>query len=178
MLLVIGVSVTALMAYSSFGQQQQSAASKPADDAAKGEIIRPAKLAILSYSSAGLTNSPPFGLDLIAIGAPKTNLVEAALNGLPVYLSSFKGLHKDSMYAEKCLPALRNLTNSYCQAVRVTYKGQAGVLLNFLPGDRPEWTIGWQDHWIKVHDGGPRYWQVVYLETEKTFTRLHFDLGY
>jgi hypothetical protein len=64
-----------------------------------------------------------------------------------------------------------------CQAIGVQYDQKKGVLLNFLPED-DLFTREWRERYIKVRDGGPRFWSVVYLPDQQRFVRLHIDLGY
>ncbi|MGC3958268.1 MAG: hypothetical protein QM813_10110 [Verrucomicrobiota bacterium] len=111
---------------------------------------------------------------------PSTNIVIEAINQLPSYLlSTNKGPLAYPQYTEKCLPAKQYLPKSICQVVGLTFEGRKGILLNFLPADQASrFETNWRERFIKVYDGGPRWWSVIYLKEEKAFTALHFDLGY
>lgn len=124
--------------------------------------------------------SKHLGREVSPLWTPSTNIVAEALNKLPSYLlSTNKEPFAHPLYAEKCVPAKESLSKSICQVVGITFDGRKGVLLNFLPADRANrYGTDWRERFIKVYDGGPRWWSVIYLSEEKTFTALHFDLGY
>ncbi len=109
---------------------------------------------------------------------PTTNDVVEALNQLPDYLQHARSQPSaHPAYAEK-LPLLREwLPQTICQNVGVTFDGRKGILLNCIPS-HSQMSAGWKERFIKVYDGGPRWWSVVYLPEERKFTRLHIDLGF
>jgi hypothetical protein len=173
--LVFLICVLAAGCSTSERKQQDTGSEK------KGGLVQPdhvhlAGLVIFRETQPNI--SKHLGRDVEPLWTPPTNVVREALNQLPSYLlSTNKGPLAHPLYAEKCLPAKENLPESTCQAAGVTFEGQKGVLLNFLPTGRP-FTSDWRKHFIKVYDRGPRYWSVIYLNEEKKFTALYFDLGY
>ena len=152
-------------------------ATEKADTLVQPEHVHLAGLVIFPDTRQAI--SKYLGRDAPPLWTPSTNIVVDALNQLPNYLlSTNKGPLAHPLYAEKCLPAKENLPTSICQVVGITFEGRKGVLLNFLPSDRSVFTENWQQRFIKVYDGGARWWSVVYLPDEKTFTGLRLDLGY
>jgi len=112
---------------------------------------------------------------------PPTNLVGEAIQRLPAYLQSAQtnGIAGHTNQ----LPGIQNrLPNTGCQFVGVTVElrnleKRKGILLNCFPLSH-SWSEGWKERFVKVYDGGPKWWSVVYLPDEKEFTRLRVDLGY
>jgi hypothetical protein len=156
--------------------EHRNVASEKARGLVQPEHVYLAGLVI--FPDLRLAISKHLGQEVGPLWTPSTNVVVEALNNLPSYLlSTNKEPLAHPLYAEKCLPAKENLSKSICQVVGVTFEGRKGVLLNFLPA-QASFTAGWRDHFIKVYDGGPQWWSVIYLKEERTFTALHFDLGY
>jgi hypothetical protein len=52
-----------------------------------------------------------------------------------------------------------------------------GILLNCFPLSH-RWSEGWKERFVRVYDGGSKWWSVVYLPDEKEFSRLRADLGF
>jgi len=116
--------------------------------------------------------------DLDASWDPPTNLVAQALRHLPTYLKNVGHEPRVQATYSRQLPGLlERLPDTVCQAIGVSYGSKQGVFLNCLPaGD--SFSEGWRQRYIKVYDGGPRFWSVGYLPENGNFTRLHIDLGY
>jgi len=107
---------------------------------------------------------------------PSTNLVAEAIRRLPAYLQSVQ-TNGSAGYTNQ-LPGIRErLPNTGCQIVRVTLEKRKAILLNCFPLNHG-FSKGWKQHFIKVYDGGSKWWSVVYLPDEKEFTRLRVDLGF
>ena len=120
------------------------------------------------------------GLDVLPLWSPSTNQVIEALNQIPEYLqlANLETLAHPSYY-KHLLEAKDQLPKSICQVVGITLEGRKGVLLSFLPADRADlYAADWRERFINFADGGPRWWSVVYLVEERSFAKLHFDLGY
>jgi hypothetical protein len=63
-----------------------------------------------------------------------------------------------------------------CQSFGITEGGKKAIFLNcFPPEDR--WVKYWEKTLIITYDFGPRYWSVVYLPEEQSFTQLWIDGG-
>jgi len=113
---------------------------------------------------------------------PPEAAVSQSKEQLPAFLN-----HVDTtslpypLYADvfaKELPGLiKRLPTTVCQIVGVTYEGHKGLLLNCLPMNH-SFSKNWREQFANVHDGGPRFWSVVYLPDEQRFAHLHIDLGY
>lgn len=158
--------------------EHQNTASEKASGLVQPENVYLAGLVI--FPDKQLVISKHLGREVSPLWTPSTNIVVEALNQLPSYLlSTNKEPLAHPHYAEKCLPAKENLPKSICQVVGITFKGKKSVLLNFLPADRANgFGTDWRENFIKVYDGGPKWWSVIYLSEDKTFIALHFDLGY
>jgi hypothetical protein len=137
----------------------------------EGGLLQPehVKLAgLVIFSDTQQVVSKHLGRVVGPLWTPSTNSVWEAVNQLPSYLLS-----------RKSFSAKENLSKSFCQAAGITFEGRRGILLNFLPADGANgMSFGWREHFIKVYDGGPRWWSVIYLSEEKEFTALHFDSGF
>lgn len=171
------VCVATAVGCSTSTREHQGMPSKRASDSLQTEHVYLAGLVV--FPDTHPVVSKYLGHKVEPLWTPPTNAVVEALNQLPSYLlSTNKEQLAHPLYAEECLPAKENLPKSICQVIGITYKGNKGVLLNFLPANDKISTSDWRDHFIKVRDGGPRWWSVVYLRDKKQFTALHFDLGY
>ncbi len=107
---------------------------------------------------------------------PSTNEVAEAMQRLPDYLQQAKQNGRPSY--TNILPGMRErLPRTACQFVGVTIENQKGILLNCISMTHKA-SSGWKDHFVKVFDGGPQWWSVIYLPDQKQFTQLHVDLGY
>lgn len=172
------VFVAAVVGCSTPKREHANTALEKAGGSTQSENVYLAGLVIFPETKPAI--SKHLGQEVDPRWTPATNLVIEAINQLPSYLlSTNKGPLAHPLYAEKCLPAKQNLPKSICQVVGLTFEGRKGILLNFLPSDRGNrFGADCRERFIKVYDGGPRWWSVIYLEEEKTFTALHFDLGY
>lgn len=107
---------------------------------------------------------------------PATNVVAEALLRLQAFLSDPRNEPLDARGLR--LPGVRRrLPNTVCQVIGVRYDQKKGVFLNCLPADS-RMNEGWRERYIRVSDGGPRYWRVVYLPKEGVFFDLQIDHGY
>ncbi len=120
--------------------------------------------------------SHPRWSGLPATWDPPTNVVAEALLRLPAFLSDPRNEPLGGV--NHLLPGVRRrLPNTVCQAIGVQYDQKDGVFLNCLPADTRR-LEGWRERYVRVYDGGPRFWTVVYLPEERKFVRLRIDLGY
>jgi hypothetical protein len=155
-------------------KQQRSPHSLPPSTSVPNDRI--IKYVILPTES--ITENTFFPTEFKPLWTPTTNDVIEALNQLRVYLliGDTDPLLRPS-YAKK-LPFLRQqLPQTACQTVGITFGQHKGILLNCVPTDSAM-SRGWEERFIKVYDGGPRWWSVVYLPENRSFTRLRIDLGY
>jgi hypothetical protein len=109
---------------------------------------------------------------------PSTNVANEALSQISNYLqhAEYEPLGHPA-YARE-LPGVRErLPKTVCQIVGVTCDRKKGILLNCFPVEGL-WSEQWRDAFIKVCDGGPRYWSAVYLPDEHRFSNLEIDLGF
>jgi hypothetical protein len=111
---------------------------------------------------------------------PSTNDANYALGQVKNYLLQADNFLSSRPGTAKELPGvLERLPKTVCQAVGVTYAKRKGILLNCLPSDVDEdWHEDWKKEFVKVFDGGPKYWSVIYLPDERRFVRLGIDLGF
>ena len=147
---------------------------------APAEGVRLLLAGIVIFPKASQTVSKYLGRNALPLWTPSTNTVAEALNQLPEYLQHANQLPlAHPAYSEQLIHAKERLPKSICQAVGITFEGREGVLLNFLPSDKTNaFVANWREHFVKVYDGGPDWWSVIYLKKEKTFTALHFDSGF
>jgi hypothetical protein len=109
---------------------------------------------------------------------PSTNAINEALSQVTNYLQHAETEPLSHPAYANELPGVRErLPKTVCQAVGVSCNGRKGILLNCFPSEG-RWHERWRDGFIKVFDGGPRYWSVVYLTDEHRFTDLRIDLGF
>ncbi len=109
---------------------------------------------------------------------PTTNDVIVALNALPEFLGEVANAPLGERLYPNELPGVQErMPNTVCQIVGITLNGQRALLLNCLPHAHQS-RRGWNEEFITVFDGGPRWWSVVYVPESSKFTRLILDLGY
>ena len=109
---------------------------------------------------------------------PKTSDVVDALQRLPDYLKDSKSdLSIRESYSRKLSGLRERLPGTVCQAVGVTFQGGQAIFLNCLPA-RHTASRNWRTKFVRVYDGGPRWWSVVYVPEERKFARLKIDLGF
>ncbi|MGI8967438.1 MAG: hypothetical protein ACR2H1_15320, partial [Limisphaerales bacterium] len=119
-----------------------------------------------------------FKANFLPLWDPETNSAREALGQIPMYLKGRTNEVLSHTQFHKQLPLLvQRLPNTLCQAVGVTVEKRKAILLNFLPVDHFSSRL-WREAFVKVHDGGPRWWSIVYLPQEKKFTNLWIDLGF
>jgi hypothetical protein len=124
----------------------------------------------------GLTNQWGFKKSYQPLWNPSSNQVAEAIQRLPTFLEAAQtnGL---SGYTNQ-LPGIRErLPRTGCQFIGVTLEKHKGILLNCFPLSRDP-SGDWKKRFVKVYDGGPRWWSVVYLPDEKEFTQLRVDRGF
>ena len=132
-----------------------------------GWVILPAETAVTNWG---------FPDNCVPLWNPSTNDVAAAMQRLPDYLQQGQ-TNSRSSYTNK-FPGIRErLPRTACQFVGVTIENQKGILLNCIPMTHRA-SSGWKDHFVKLFDGGPPWWSVIYFPDQKQFTQLHVDLGY
>ena len=109
---------------------------------------------------------------------PSSNVVLEALSQVTNYLQHASNEPLSHSAYPKELPGVQDrLAKTVCQAIGVTWIGRKGILLNCFPAEG-YWHERWREDFIKVHDGGPRYWSVIYFVGERKFANLHIDLGF
>ncbi len=113
---------------------------------------------------------------------PPKEAVAKALEQLPEFLNhagaeTFPSIWSVKAYVNELPGLAERMPTTVCQIVGVTFEGRKGILLNCLPVNG-SLVAGWREHFVKVYDGGPRYWSVVYLPDEQKFTRLYIDQGF
>jgi hypothetical protein len=107
---------------------------------------------------------------------PATNVVAEALLRLQAFLSDPRNEPLDAR-VPRLAGVRRRLPNTVCQVIGVRYEQKKGVFLNCLPADS-RMNEGWRERYIRVSDGGPRFWRVVYFPEEGVFFDLQIDHGY
>jgi hypothetical protein len=117
-----------------------------------------------------------FSDNCVPLWNPPTNQVAEAMQRLPDYLQQAQ-TNSRSSYTNKLSGIRERLSRTACQFVGVTKENQKGILLNCIPMTH-EASSGWKDRFVKVFDGGPQWWSVIYFPAQKQFTQLHVDLGY
>lgn len=107
-----------------------------------------------------------------------TNHVNEALGSLPHYLLSTNRESFRHPAFGQLRPDLRNRLNStLCQAVSITLHGQRAIFLNCFPAEE-RWAQNWERAVLITYDTGPRFWSVIYVQDQQSFTNLWIDLGY
>ena len=107
---------------------------------------------------------------------PTTNHITEAIRCLLDYLQRMQ-TNGQSFYTNQ-LPGIRErLPRTACQFVGVSFEKRKVILLNCIPANHG-FSRDWENRFVKVYDGGPRWWSVIYLPDEKEFTRLRVDLGF
>lgn len=100
------------------------------------------------------------------------------MQSLPEFLEVSRKSYGIGSYRRKQMQGvIRQLPETLCQGVGVEFNGQNAILLNCLPGGSPM-SEGWNERYIRVFDGGPRFWYAVYRVDTQEFTRLRIDQGF
>jgi hypothetical protein len=109
---------------------------------------------------------------------PTVEQARAAMQSLPRILEISRQSHGAGSYRRKQVQeVIGQLPQTLCQGVGVELNGQNAILLNCLPDGSP-WSEGWKGHYIRVFDGGPRFWYAVYRLDTQEFTHLRIDQGF
>jgi hypothetical protein len=169
--------VASLIGCSAVKPEQKSMPAEAKSDSTNSIHVYLSGLVIFPETCSNVSSH--VGQDTLPLWSPSTNLVIEVLNQIPEYLQH---ANKDPLvrpaYYKQLVPAKERLPKSICQVAGITFQGRKGILLNFLPAEEANAHSDWRKQFINVYDGGPRWWSVVYLEEEKKFKALHFDLGY
>jgi hypothetical protein len=123
------------------------------------------------------TNRSSLRTSFFPLWNPTTNDVTEAAKRFSIYLKDGDGQpFSHPRYAME-LPGIRErLPKTLCQFVGVTFDGRKGILLNCIPPDTRR-AKKWRESYVKVFDGGPQYWSVIYIPDERKFTQFQIDLG-
>jgi len=133
---------------------------------------------VILSAEAHNTNGSYLRTSFFPLWNPTTNDVAEAVKRLSTYLKDGDGQQfSHPRYATE-LPGIREgLPKTLCQFVGVTFDGRKGILLNCIPPDTRR-AEKWRESYIKVFDGGPQYWSIIYIPDERKFTQLRVDLGF
>ncbi len=100
------------------------------------------------------------------------------MQSVPKFLEVSSQSHGVGSYHRKEVQeVMRQLENTVCQGVGVELNDQNAILLNCLPHEGPR-TEGWKGRYIRVFDGGSRFWYAVYRVETQEFTHLRIDKGF
>ncbi len=107
---------------------------------------------------------------------PSTNVVNEALSQVTNFFDHPKSEQLRNTYDANRLSELeRQLTNTFCQVVGVTFQGKKGILLNCMPArfhrDRRE-------VFFRIYGDLHGFWSVVYLPEKREFTDFYLKHGY
>jgi len=99
------------------------------------------------------------------------------------YLALFleTALHDRNLHPEYPLhiPRIKaNLPKFRRQYVGVTVNNARVIFCNFFPGAQGDSDGRWRYSFVKVFDGGPSFWTVLFDPATKKFSRLRIDLGF
>ena len=111
--------------------------------------------------------------NFLPLWSPASNIVDEATVKIPNYLRDAAAV--DAWQAQDLREIRERLPKTFCQAVGITFEGKKVILLNCLASRNSYITNHWQEHFIKVYDGGSRYWNVVYVPESGSFTNLEIN---
>jgi hypothetical protein len=135
-----------------------------------------ADFVVLDWREAGSAWGFPKFLN--ASWDPTVEQVRAAMQSLPEFLEiSRQSYGVGSSRRKQVQEVIRQLPQTLCQGVGVEFNGQNAILLNCLPSGGPR-SEGWNKRYIRVFDGGPRFWYAVYRVDTQEFTNLRIDQGF
>jgi len=103
---------------------------------------------------------------------PSTNAVNEATAKIANYL---QGLHSDNtLQAQEVSQMRARLKKTVCQAAGITFDGHKAILLNCLSSGSSI-TLPWRKQYLKVHDGGSHFWNIIYLPDSGSFINLEIN---
>jgi hypothetical protein len=111
--------------------------------------------------------------DFSPLWSPPSSLVEEATDKIPDYLRNVPAVNAGQ--AQELREIRERLPKTFCQTVGVTFEGKKAILLNCLASRNSYITNHWQQHFIKVYDGGSHFWNIVYLPENRSFTNLDIN---
>jgi hypothetical protein len=169
------LTLCAIVAWSGCATSQQMPAK---ESITSGSIIPDPfqDFVALDWQEAG--SAWGFPKSVIASWNPTNVQMREAIHSLPDFLEASRRAHGAGSYRNELLQGvIRRLPETFCQGVGVELDGQQAILLNCLPNGGPR-AEGWEEHYIRVFDGGPRFWYVVYQMEAERFSQLQIDQGF
>jgi len=118
------------------------------------------------------SDSAEYLKNFLPLWNPSTDVVNEATSKIGDYL---RQVHPDNSWqAQDISEICGRLPKTVCQAVGITFEGHKAILLNCLPANH-SFTRSWREHFIKVFDGGARYWNIIYIPESGSFVELEIN---